>query len=178
MSDAPWLFLIDLQPVFSAPDSPWHTPGMADLYARLAPLVTMFGERVLCSRFVPPEQPLGSWRGYYERWDFAHAAGPELWELDAEWRHLPAITSPRFGKWREARHILGQAREVVIAGVATDCCVLNTAMEAMDDGATLRVLSDGCLSESPAVQEAALAMLGQRAPQIVFDTIGGVLAAG
>ncbi len=67
-----WLMVIDLQPAFSHPDSPWFTPALVEVSRRIATLVPAFGERVLFTRFVPPAEPGGSWRRYYgEKWPFA-----------------------------------------------------------------------------------------------------------
>ncbi len=49
-----WLMVIDLQPAFAHPDSPWFTPTLDGVTAQIARLVPRFGERLLFTRFVPP----------------------------------------------------------------------------------------------------------------------------
>lgn len=174
-----WLFLIDLQPAFSDPASPWATPGMDVLYARLRPLRQRFGERVLFSRFVPPADPAGSWAPYYRDWPFALNADPAIWELDAAWRGGREVATHMFSKWTsDARAILSGADEIVVGGVTTDCCVLNTVMAAMDGGAHVRLLSDGCAASTQDIHDQAVQLMALRAPQIRVSTIADVLDGG
>ena len=39
MPGADWLMVIDLQPAFSHPDSPWFTPGLDAISRRIAELL-------------------------------------------------------------------------------------------------------------------------------------------
>ena len=55
------LVVIDLQPAFAHPESPWFTPGLDDIAARLTELLPRFENGTLFTRFVPPETPFGSW---------------------------------------------------------------------------------------------------------------------
>lgn len=173
-----WLLLVDFQPVFSAPDSPWFTPGMHDLYTRLTPLADRFAGRVLCTRFVPDEDEIqNGWVDYYDRWPFARSAKPGIWELDPPWHGLPEVSSHKFGKWtEETRSILADAAEIVVAGVTTDCCVMGTVLGAVDDGARIRLLSDGCLASTDEDHRMALTLMGYRAPLLRISTIAEVLA--
>ncbi|WP_428926325.1 cysteine hydrolase family protein [Marinibacterium sp. SX1] len=178
MATAPWLFLIDLQPAFSSADSPWFTPGTDALYARLRPLVAAFGPRVLFSRFVPPEgPPEGSWAPYYAEWPFALTAPASMWALDDDWAGGRSIAADTFGKWTpEARAILDGAGEIVIGGVATECCVMNTVLAALDDARQVCLLTDGCAGSTADAHDAAVALMAMRAPQIRLSTIDKALA--
>jgi nicotinamidase-related amidase len=170
MSDMPndWLLAIDLQPAFTHPDSPWFTPGVDKACAQVAALAPLFGERVLFSRFVPPTRVAGSWVPYYEKWPFALTAEAEwLWAIDAAWTDKRTIASHRFSKWSEARALMGPAPTVTLCGVSTDCCVLMTALEAVDDGAHVRLVADACAAKTPEIQERSLALIASRAPQLV-----------
>ena len=167
-----WLMAIDLQPAFSHPDSPWFTPSLAEAAPRIAALVAAFGERVLFTRFVPPATPFGSWVPYYQRWPFAtDPASDWLWQLDAPWRGQPSIASHTFSKWvPDAAARFGPDPTVVLCGVSTDCCVLMTALAALDGGAQVRVAADACAAKTPAVHQAALAMMAARAPQLTLTS--------
>lgn len=181
MAGKNWLFLIDFQPVFADPASPWFTPGTREIYPRLSPLVERwFGERVLFTRFVPPgDAPQGSWVPYYRDWPFALTADPAIWELDAPWKGGREIAAATFHKWTdEARQILRDADEIVVGGVSTDCCVLNTVMAALDDGAHLRLLSDACAAGTAEIHDMAVALMALRAPQLRVSTIAEALAEG
>jgi nicotinamidase-related amidase len=175
MSGAPksWLMVIDLQPAFSHPFSPWFTPTLSTVAKRIETLVPLYGEHVLFTRFVPPLSPTGSWRDYYAKWEFAARQDSEwLWELDEPWRGRFSIASHTFSKWiPEAIALFGPEPEVTLCGVSTDCCVLGTAFAAVDQGAQIRVASDACAAKSPEIHDRALAILALRAPQLSIVTI-------
>ncbi|MGR3481252.1 cysteine hydrolase family protein [Salipiger marinus] len=172
-----WLLVIDMQPGFGHPDSPWFTPGYEACAARIDTLLPRFAGRALFTRFVPPAKPEGAWRAYYARWPFARA--PEnagLWAVDARWRHLPSVASLRFSKWREAEALLPPEVPVTLCGVATDCCVLGTALEAVDAGRRVDLVQDACAAGSDALHAAALAVMADRAPMLRLVTTEALLA--
>ena len=165
------LIVIDMQPGFGHPESPWCTPGYARVADNIAQLLPVFQDRVLFTRFLPPLTPTGAWVPYYEAWPFA--LDPEqrwLWELDARFTG-GTVQSHRFAKWREAAPLVPEDATLVIAGVATDCCVLGTAIEAVDDGRRVRLVADACSAGSEALHEAALTVMRDRAPMLtITDT--------
>jgi nicotinamidase-related amidase len=173
MPSAPWLMVIDLQPAFSHPDSPWFTPSLKEVGKRIETLVPLYRERVLFTRFAPPQALIGSWRNYYEKWEFAARKDADwLWELDHPWRERPSIASHTFSKWvPEAVVRFGPEPEVVLCGVSTDCCVLGTALAAVDHGAHVRVVADACAAKSPELHNRALDLLSLRAPQLAIVTL-------
>ncbi|WP_199707457.1 cysteine hydrolase family protein [Teichococcus wenyumeiae] len=167
-----WLMVVDLQPAFSHPDSPWFTPSLAEASARIAQLVPLFGERVLFTRFVPPAVPDGSWARYYEKWPFALRPEADwLWAVDAPWRQHASMASHTFSKWLpDAYERFGPQPRVTLCGVSADCCVLATALAAVDGGAQVRLVADACAAKSPAVQEGALSIMAARAPMLRITT--------
>lgn len=166
-----WLFVIDLQPGFSDPASPWFSPALAPAAANIARLVPAFGDRVLFSRFVPPAEVTGAWQAYYQRWGFARdPANAWMWEVDAPWRDYPSMASHTLSKWvPEATRHFDPTGEVVICGVSTDCCVLGTALAAVDSGQHVRVVADACAA-TPELHAASLAILKMRAPILRLTT--------
>lgn len=178
-SDADWLVVIDMQNVFAASDSPWYSPFFKSAAERIASLVPMFGDRVVFTRFVPPSAVEGSWEAYYRKWPFA--TGPavaDLWDLVPPWHGRPSVDSHRFSKWGPNLHRLTRhAGSIVLCGVSTDCCVLATALAAVDDGAFVRVVADACGAKTPAIHEGALSLLEARAPQLVITNAGAELSA-
>ena len=166
-----WLVVVDMQPAFSHPDSPWFTPGLPKAAPAVAELVRLFGERVLFTRFVPPARPSGSWVQYYRRWPFAlDPANAWMWALDAPWAGRPSVDSHTFAKWLPAvRRRVGAS--AVLCGVSTDCCVLATALAAVDDGAAVRVVAYACAAKTPALHARALDFLAGRAPQLAITTL-------
>jgi nicotinamidase-related amidase len=168
VNEPPWLIVIDLQHAFTSPSSPWYAPGSEGAVDAVHSLVPLFGERVVFTRFVPPEQIEGSWQVYYEKWPFAVGTqGDRLWDVVEPWSGRRSIASPHFSKWvPELRALFGAQPTVVLAGLSTDCCVLATAFAAVDSGAHVRVVTDACASGTKALHDAALMMLGRRAPQL------------
>ena len=177
---SPWLVVIDMQVIFARPDSPWATPGFADAAAGIHRLLPAFGERVVYTRFVAPDQPTGAWIDYYKEWPFA-LVGPDdpyydlVPELASDGR--PVVSETTFGKWGAglADATEGGA-ELVLTGVSTDCCVLSTALAAADAGAHVRVVADACAGLSEADHRRALATMALYRPFLEIVTVADVLA--
>ena len=180
MTSGPWLVLVDLQRIFGEPSSDWFTPRFAEAEAGAVRLRRLFPGRTALTRFVAPETAEGAWVPYYRQWPFAlDPDNAALYDL------VPAlppgdaviITRPTFGKWDAAtRAALGDTRDIVLAGVSTDCCVLSTALAAADDGVRVRVVADACAGLSAADHQRALDTMALYAPLIDIVTIEEILA--
>jgi nicotinamidase-related amidase len=180
MSDL--LVVVDCQEVFADPASPWAVPRYAEVAGPIARLADA-SARVRFTRFVVPDDPAGSWVPYYRRWSFAAAreGARERFALAAPFRDRPdaaaTLDRPTFGKWdAELEGELGAGDELVLCGVATDCCVLATAVAAVDAGAQVRLVADACAGADDAAHERALALLAAFAPQLAVTTVAGELA--
>ena len=167
-----WLMVIDHQPAFAHPDSPWFCPAMVDVAPKIARLVPLYGDRIIFTRFVPPQELFGSWVDYYRRWDFAlNPSSDWLWDLSDEWKGRPSISNHTFSKWIDAaRTQLGPSPRVSMCGVSTACCVLATACAAVDDGAQVRIIADACAAASDDIHNDALKTLALLAPQLSIAT--------
>jgi nicotinamidase-related amidase len=169
------LVVVDMQDVFRVAESPWATPGFDDLAEPIGRLVGAFGDRVVYTRFMVPERPAGSWVPYYET--FPEVARPEHrgWlELAEPYSGWATTTLDRetFGKWGERlEEAAGPARTIVLCGVATDCCVVSTALAAADDGALVRVVGDACRGATAEAHDRALALMDGFAPQISVTSV-------
>lgn len=174
-----WLMVIDLQPAFSHPNSPWFTPALPGVADGIARLVPAFAGRVVFTRFVPPPRPFGAWRQYYERWPFASQPDAAwLWDLDAPWTGQPSLASHTFSKWLPPmRERCGDEGAVVLCGVSTDCCVLMTALAAVDDGVPVRIVADACAAKTPEAHARALDIMAARAPMLRIVTTEEELSA-
>jgi nicotinamidase-related amidase len=153
MSDDSWLVVIDMQAVFGDPASGWYTPRFEQARAGIRRLLPAFGDRVVHTRFVAPEHPQGAWAPYYELWPFALVSHDDpLYRLvDAPGPSHGVVTQTTFGKWGDALDAAtGGSRELVLAGVSTDCCVLSTALPAADAGVHVRVAADACAGATDA----------------------------
>jgi nicotinamidase-related amidase len=175
-----WLVLVDLQRIFGEPDSPWFAPRFAEAESAGRRLRQLFPGRTALTRFAPPENPEGAWVQYYDEWQFAvDPANRALYDLVPT---LPPgdavlIERPTFGKWdADTRAALGGTREIVLAGVSTDCCVLSTALAAGDDGVRVRVVADACAGASDLDHRRALDAMALYAPLIEITSIAEILA--
>ncbi|GAA4419156.1 hypothetical protein GCM10023169_09570 [Georgenia halophila] len=173
----PWLVVVDPQNIFADEHSPWAAPGFAGIVEPVHRLAGAHVDRVVTTRFVAPEKPTGSWQAYYREHTFAlvpdgdplYAVVPDLAEL-AE-ASGPVVTEATFGKWTPAlAAVTGPAPHLRLTGVATDCCVISTALAAADAGATVEVIADACAGSSDDAHRRALDVMAGYSPQITVTT--------
>ena len=178
-AETPWLVVVDMQRVFADPRSPWATPDFDGAHEVVSHLVDGFGDRVVLTRFVPPAVVTGAWAAYYEQWPFALAAAAApsfdlVAGLDAPGRAV--VSLPTFGKWgAELDAAVEGSRELVVAGVSTDCCVLSTVLAAADAGVRVRVAADGCRGLSESDHRRALDAMALYAPLVEVTASAAVL---
>ena len=182
MTGRPWLVAIDFQRVFGDPASAWCAPRYAAAAANAGRLASAFGQRAVFTRFVAPEQPSGSWAPYYEQFPWAlQPPDSKLYELTDEVAAVASgagatVSAPTFGKWGELREVVGAQPELVVAGVATDCCVISTVLPAADAGIPVRVVGDACAGSTDDDHERALRVMSLYAPLVHVVTTAEVLA--
>ena len=173
-----WLVVSDMQAVFADPASGWAVPRFATAAAGIDRLRPAFAGRTVHTRFVAPAEPAGAWRDYYRQWPWAlRLPDAPLYRLVG---HAgPSVDRPAFGKWGpELDAATGGSRDLVLAGVSTDCCVLSTALAAADDGVRVRVAADACAGATDADHERALAAMALYTPLIAVTTVDALLGPG
>lgn len=171
---APWLLVIDPQRIFADPTSEWCAPGFDEIVAPIDALVAEHGARTIVTRWLPGDNRRGSWAAYFEKWSFADRPNDDamfdLVEAAVPWaaqRGGETLDVSTFGKFGESLlAITGPEPHLVLTGVATDCCVISTALAAADAGATVEVVGAGCAGSSAENHAAALQVMGLYAPQI------------
>jgi nicotinamidase-related amidase len=178
-----WLVVIDMQAVFADPASGWAVPRFAAAAAGVDRLRPAFAGRTVRTRFVAPAEPAGAWRAYYRQWPWAlQPPDAPLWDLvggGADDAGGTVLDFPTFGKWGpELDAATAGGRDLVLAGVATDCCVLSTALAAADAGVRVRVAADACAGATDADHERALAAMALYLPLISLTTVEELLSAG
>jgi nicotinamidase-related amidase len=174
-----WLVVVDLQHVFGDPDSPWTTPRFEEVRPRIRALVDGFGDRVVWTRFVAPERPVGAWVEYYEQYPFAlQPPDAGLYRLVEDSGDHPVVDVPTFGKWGpDLAELVGDG-PLTVTGVATDCCVISTVLPAADAGVPVRVVTDACAGSTDDDHDRALRVMSLYAPLVELTTTAEVLAAG
>lgn len=170
-----WLVVVDPQVIFAHPDSEWAAPRFAEIVEPVRQLAEAFGDRVIVTRWVPPESKIGSWVPYFEQFTFAdQPADHHLFDLVPAAAQLEAahtVSEPTFGKWGEQlRTITGPTPHLVLTGVATDCCVLSTALPAVDAGAQVTLIGDACAGSDDQNHQRALEAMALYAPQLFVMT--------
>ena len=178
-----WLVVIDPQRIFADPASEWGSPMFPAVVDPVRRLAAAAGPRTLLTRWVPDPDPQGSWRAYLEAWPFADVpADDPLLDVVPELADLVdtaagVVSLPTFGKWGpDLEAVTGAVPRLVLTGVATDCCVVSTALAAADAGASVTVVTDACAGSTPENHAAALTVMGLYPPQITLATTAEVLA--
>ena len=156
----PWLVIVDMQTIFS--DGIWRCPRFNEVIAPIRKLAEKYAGRTLLTRFVATQQPDGSWATYYASPWFSFAAVPSsdpLYDIVPPLADLQrgdnVVTMTTFNKWDSIREKTGPTPHLIVTGVATDCCVLSTAISAAEAGAFVTVALDACAGSSDANQAAA-----------------------
>ncbi|GAB3440521.1 isochorismatase family protein [Phycicoccus ginsengisoli] len=182
MTSSAWLVAVDFQRVFGDPSSEWRAPRYAAAAANAVRLADAFGEHVVFTRFVAPQQPTGAWVPYYEQFPWAlQPADSPLYDLTDEVapqaRRAASVTATTFGKWgADLQAVVGEQPQLVVAGVATDCCVISTVLAAADAGADVTVVTDACAGSTDDNHAKALDVMGLYAPLVTLATTADVLA--
>lgn len=168
------LVIIDMQHIFASTQSQWHVPGYADAANQVARLRRHFSGPAIWTRFVRDPQETGSWQAYYQRWSQCRLAEDDpAWDITLTVpADDPVITLPTFSKWGADLQAMTQNhRRLVMCGVATDCCVLATALGAVDAGHHVTLVTDACAGLDLQAHAQTLAILQLLAPMTALMTL-------
>ncbi|WP_371405298.1 cysteine hydrolase [Kribbella sp. NBC_00662] len=165
------LALIDLQRIFADPESGWATPDFGRVIEPTKQLMTIFGSDVVFTRFVAPEKPIGAWVPYYEEFPFA-LQPPEAddYQLVDEFKGAPTLDKTTFGAWGPQLAARADGR-LVLGGVTTDCCVISTALAAVDAGVQVQVVEEACAGSTDENHRKALDIMRLYAPMIEIVSV-------
>ncbi|RZU19696.1 nicotinamidase-related amidase [Kribbella rubisoli] len=160
------LALIDLQRIFADPESGWATPGFERVISPTKDLLEIFGSDVVFTRFVAPEEPFGAWVPYYREFPFAlQSPDADDYQLVDEFKGARTLDKTTFGAWGPELAARAGGR-LVLGGVTTDCCVISTALAAIDAGVQVQVVEEACAGSTDENHRKALDIMRLYAPMI------------
>lgn len=165
------LALIDLQRIFADPASGWATPDFQRVVEPTRELIRRFSPDVVFTRFVAPERPDGAWVEYYEQFPFAlQPADAADYQLVDEFKGAPTLDKTTFGAWGPELAARTDGR-LVLAGVATDCCVISTALAAVDAGVHVQVVEEACAGSTDANHRKAIDLMRLYGPMLEIVSV-------
>jgi nicotinamidase-related amidase len=181
---------VDMQRLFGA-GTPWTVPWMEKVLPTIVRVVAEHPERTVFTRFVPvetPEQAVGAWRRYYQRWQEVTLSrmDPAFVDLAPELaRYAPpakVVDKWVYSPWTEGRldaMLRGtDVDTILISGGETDVCVLATVMGAIDRGYRVVIIGDGMCSSADETHDALLDLYaGRFGQQIEVAPADEVLAS-
>lgn len=165
---------IDMQRLF-AEETAWQVPWLPRVLPAVLEIAGRHADRTVFSRFMPPATPddaLGAWRDYYERWPqmTRGALDPALLELVEPLARLvpPARLLDKTGNSAFSRSGFAVALRrqgittLVVTGGETDVCVLATVMQAIDLGFRVVLPTDALCSSSDGAHDALVDLFRAR----------------
>lgn len=185
------ILVIDLQNVYQ-PGQPWGCPSFPRSLENVKTLLDTVGAlatppQVFLTQFVEDPQAGGMW-AEYNRLNHDINAEPWMSELVAPLAHYagqyPVCQKSTYSSMpipelqQAAQGLLAQGEEddqapgrVVLTGVVAECCVLATAIEAIDMGCHVVYLRDACSGVSEETEQAVLKVLeGLSPPHVTIMT--------
>lgn len=163
------LIVVDMQRIFHDASSQWSIGGYSAAERQIERLLAIAEKPAVWTRFIRDPEERGSWRAYYDRWsDCREPAESPVWGLTSPIGVEDSmVTLPTFSKWgAELAALTADDERLIIVGVATDCCVLATALGAVDAGKHVTVVSDACAGITPEAHEQALSLLSLLSPMV------------
>lgn len=165
------LALIDLQRIFADPASGWATPDFQRVVEPTRELIRLFSPDVVFTRFIAPDRPDGAWVEYYEQFPFA-LQPPDAadYQLVDEFKGAPTLDKTTFGAWGPELAARTDGR-LVLAGVATDCCVISTALAAVDAGVHVQVVEEACAGSTDENHRKAIDLMRLYGPMLEIVSV-------
>lgn len=159
------LIVIDFQNVY-LPGQEWSCPNTPEAVKNTCTLIDSGAvDSVVFTRFVAPENPVGTWNRY--NLDNAQInADPYLCDMIDEIKpyleKYPVYDKSTYTSMRvpELVEAAKKADRVLLAGVVAECCVLATLMEAIDNGYKTVYLTD-CVAGQSDAHEASVRMVAE-----------------
>ncbi len=157
------IIVIDMQNVYTK-NQAWACLDTEGIAKRIVELTEKsVSKNIILSEYLPAENPAGTWKDYNKVYADINN-NKWLNELIPDIQTL-AQKYPLYSKSKYSSMCIPQIREqakkadrVVLTGVVAECCVLYTALEAMDMGCKVIYLKD-CISGFTKEKEAATELI-------------------
>ncbi|MBR0137470.1 MAG: cysteine hydrolase [Erysipelotrichaceae bacterium] len=162
------LLVIDMQNAYTS-NGPWACPKMEEAAGNIIRLIESGKfSRIIFTRFDAPAAPVGTWKDYNE-------INREVNEDEQMNKILPRLQPyadkyPLYSKstyssltvpqiQEEVNRCIEDGSSVVLTGVVSECCVLATALQAVDMGCPVIYITDGCAGVSEQTEQAVIDVL-------------------
>lgn len=143
------LMVIDMQNVYLE-GQPWGCTATSAIMKKIRALINHHvPDNVIFTRYMPPENPVGTWKQYNiknkeineNRW-----MSEMLEECKPYLESYPLFTKNKYSSYTNAEvaGLAGKARRVILSGVVAECCVLFTLLSGIDAGNKMIYLTDAC----------------------------------
>ena len=127
----------------------------------------------IATAYIPPNDIKGIWKTYFDKYpDIPRNPCNKIFDIDSSISGIDKLRYAGFSKWKSLAKIFKHELEhdpeniLYLCGVATDCCVLSTALEAVESGIKVCIIKDGCASGDDATHERALKIMEGYSPNI------------
>lgn len=167
--------LIDLQTIFGLKYSPWRVDyyeyvitGTCSFLNSLALHDNSNTLDIIMTRYLPPPSK-HVWKEYLDMFpSIDRNPNSSDYELDSRLdgvADFKVVAATTFGKWPVIEPIVGKEPcNIFIGGVSTECCVLSTALAAVDAGHKVFIMEDLC--EGTVLHNEALNIMKAFSPNI------------
>ena len=168
-NSADLLLVIDMQNVYTKGQE-WACEGVEAASASILRLLnSRMPDQVIFTRYLAAEHPEGVWKEYNE---MNAAVNADAWLNEMMPEFLPWVkTHPVYTKSvyssfaiPEVRDLAKHASRIVISGVVAECCVLSTALSAIDAGCKVIYLTDAVAGLNATSQKEAENILSYLSP--------------
>lgn len=141
------LLVIDMQNVY-LPEEEWACPKAKEAVKNIKNLLDReVIEKVVFTKFVKPEQPVGTWKDYNKEYAAINEnlyLNEMMKEMQPYLKQWPMYEKSIYSSMRipEILEAARNAEHVLITGVVAECCVLATMIDAIDEGHKVIYLTD------------------------------------
>lgn len=158
------LVVVDMQNAYLE-DQCWACMHTSDCAKNIIALIEGGAvDNVIFTQYLAPENPTGTWVTYNEvnaevnADPWLNAIIDELQPYADQYPMYSKSTYSSYGN-PDFKAIMGKADRFVMSGVMAECCVLATAIDAIDTGIPLVYLSDACSGSSEEYEQATIMMM-------------------